>query len=193
MKQEMINAGLVPDIETFNRLADTMLSLKSKKTFPEKLSTMAGACVKSPGLLLAVCEAALYWRAEQLRKAGGALVWGSRGGEGDHISCDDRSGIVPSPAPRPIPKPDAIPPGGDRAVRDLIFEQTLIRGRAIGDIRFADIDGIVATNAYEAALLVAIKNHATPSDDRVTVRDVIKPSVLREMVKKAEAKRIKSA
>ena len=181
MKQQLIDAGLAGDAERFNKIADAVLAKPGSVT--NKAAVLLDKVQGDDALLLAAMEMALYWRAEQLRKRGGAETWSSRG----HNETDE---VTTCPGPRPIPKPEAVPAGAGVVVS--IFDALQIRGRAIGEIRIRDIDGIVATNAYETDLLRSIKQHAGGADPNATVRDVVSPNKLRFFVKQAEELRPKT-
>lgn len=57
-------------------------------------------------------------------------------------------------------------------------------GRAIGDVRFGELDRIRSSNTREAALLRLIQRHAQ-ADDNMRVRDVVKAKDMQIMIQKA--------
>lgn len=129
-------------------------------------------------------------------------------GDGVRNGNDGRRAIGPSPSPdngddavqKAADSPRAtgrvVPitnkPRGIEALRAVqrhagpsLFDTLLIRNRPIGDIVFGELNGIIATNKREAALLVLIRDHAQVFPATTKVRDVIHIGDLQRMAQKA--------
>jgi hypothetical protein len=72
-----------------------------------------------------------------------------------------------------------------KSVALTILDTYRIRdGRAIGDVRFGELEHLRSANAMEASLIRQIQRHATASHD-ARVRDVVKAKDLQRMIQRA--------
>lgn len=97
----------------------------------------------------------------------------------------------------PIREPSAIQRAAAFAAANMLAKSSLdtfrVRdGRAIGDVRWREIDALIAENSKEAAVLDRIKQHYQVVDQNVKVREVIKPSLLDQIISDVE-KEIRNA
>jgi hypothetical protein len=126
----------------------------------------------------------------------------SNGGRGPRSSDDPRNVAASAagggagqfgrdaqgPVVRPVREPSHVERAAAATVANRIvtvLDSFRVRdGRAIGDVRIGELEGLRAANAMEASLIRQIQRHAVADHD-ARVRDVIKPDDLQIMIQKA--------
>lgn len=94
-------------------------------------------------------------------------------------------GPIARPAREPSPAQRAAAASVARTVAVTVLDTYRIRdGRAIGDVRFGELERLRSANAAEASLIRQIQRHATAGHDAL-VRDVVKADDLQRMIQKA--------
>lgn len=94
-----------------------------------------------------------------------------------------------SPAAGPVREPSASQRAAAASVANAIAVTVLdtyrVRdGRAIGDVRFGELERLRSANAQEASLIRQIQRHAVADHDQ-RVRDVVKAEELNRMIQRA--------
>lgn len=186
MKQQLKDAGLIADVDAMRTIGEQVILGRGTET--EKAARFLELCKKAGGAVeLAMADYALRHVRDNL-PARKRPVFGTT--DGDRFMCGNRGVSETALSSRPIPNEPAVPAGSGVVVS--IFDRVTIRGRSIGEIRMCDIDGIVATNAYETAVLRAIKTQFVPATPDATVRDCVSAAKLSKIIKDAEAKHRKT-
>lgn len=87
----------------------------------------------------------------------------------------------PQPSAKVVPNDSRVSSTAASFVRRTIYETITIRDRPIGEIRYCDIAGITNTNAYENALLKAIKDQYVPANPSATIKEFVPIKRLTEL------------
>lgn len=106
-----------------------------------------------------------------------------RGGEGQKEGATQNA--VAHPVREPSPAERSAASSIAKTVAITVLDTVKVRdGRAIGDIRYGELERLRGENAMEASLIRQIQRHATaPHDARV--RDIVKVADLQKMIQRA--------